>query len=881
MLLCAAVAAQPLPSWDFTASGAEITWAANEYLQEVALRDGALEARGVGHDPIFHIGGIDFPAAANQFLVLRIAADRPGRGEVFFSGTLEGAYQGFSQSKSVGFQVGASEGFQDIAIFPFWQAEGRILQLRLDLYDGAHFRIAGLRVEEIPPMEGRDVTAWNFKDGTPQDWTRFGDDGRMLWGMLQGVDAGDHGWLALQVMSSGECAVEARWAARQGRGYEAVHAPVRAGEARWYNVELQGEPQWSGDIAAVGLHLPPDVELLAVQLTDAPVGPAEFVISYFGPENGVNRAGQKLSIMARVENWGGATEAPEALVLDAPGGVQIEAMPEEALSPVAPGEKRDLRWTVRADAPGEYALSLQSKEDAINAVLRVMPPATAPPADYVPEPTPVETVTDVCAYYFPGWGNDSSWAPIRNTAPQRKPVLGYYDEANSEVVDWQIKWAVENGITCFLVDWYWVAGSQHLTHWFEAYREARYRDELQVAIMWANHNPPKTHTMDDWRAVTQEWIDHYFNLPTYYAIDGMPALFFWSPVNLRDDLGGSEAVAQALAMSQQMAKEAGHKGIAFVALFDHDTPQQAERLAAEGYYGATNYHEWGDAEHVGDTPMRFRFEDVVKTSPAAWARREANAGALRYFPVADTGWDSRPWHGTRARVFDGRTPALWEQLLIDLKTFAVEEEKPFVVLGPLNEWGEGSYIEPATEYDFAMYEAIRRVFAKGEPSEWPVNIAPGDVALGPYDFPPMVQVTVWDFEDGPQGWSAMMGIDGFSASEGALRFSTATHDAALNGPVVQIGAATVTALEITLRSHGGAEGVDDRMQLFWSDGGSTSEAQSMRMPVVHDGEWRTCRFDLGSHPRWRGTITRLRFDPSNQRSVSVEIGRVAFVMAEY
>ena len=30
--------------------------------------------------------------------------------------------------------------------------------------------------------------------------------------------------------------------------------------------------------------------------------------------------------------------------------------------------------------------------------------------------------------------------------PERKPVLGWYDEASPEVADWQIKWAVEHGI---------------------------------------------------------------------------------------------------------------------------------------------------------------------------------------------------------------------------------------------------------------------------------------------------------------------------------------------------------------------------------------------------------------------------------------------------
>jgi hypothetical protein len=880
LLLICALVSQPAPAWDFTTPDAALTWTPNAHFTDVAIHDGALEAKGAGADPIFNIDDVDFVATANRYLILEIAADRPGRGEVFFTGTHEGPYGGFSQDKSVPFHVAAGDGLQRIPIFPFWQAEGRIVRLRLDLYDGARFRIAGLRVAEIPVAPAGN-TAWDFTGDTPSDWTRFGADHRTLWGMLAGVDAETHGWLAVRLDAQREAAVEVRWAARAARGYEAVHAPVLPGEPRWYNVELIGEPTWAGDIAAIGLHLPSDVTLLGAQLADGPVGPAEFVVEYFGPENGVNRAGREVPLLGRFANTGGEAARVPLPTLRLPEGVTLVADPEGPAPRLKPGERADVRWTVRADEPGAYTLALGEGDDAEEATLNILPAVTVEAADYVPAPWPVATEVDVAAYYFPGWGRDASWEPVRSTAPNRKPVLGYYDESKVEVVDWQIKWAVENGISCFLVDWYWVAGRQQLTHWFEAYREARYRDALEVAIMWANHNPPGTHSLDDWRAVTQEWIDHYFNLPTYYRIDGMPAIFFWSPTNLRNDLGGSEAVKEALALSQQMARDAGYEGIAFVALFDHDTPQQAARLAEEGYHGATNYHEWGDATYAGDTPNRYRFADVVETSPEAWARREADSGALEYYPVADTGWDSRPWHGTRARVFEGRTPELWETLLRDLKTFAAEEDKPLVVLGPLNEWGEGSYIEPAVEYDFAMYEAIRRVFAKGDPEDWPLNLAPADVDLGPYAFPPTPKVTTWDFDSGAgESWSPLMGVSDFAVKDGKMHFTTATTDPALNGPVVRLDAAEFEAIEIRMRTAGAEPGTRDTLQFFWSGGGNTSEAQSIATPVTHDGAWHTYRLDLANHPRWRGAITRLRLDPSIRMGLAIAIERIAFVGEE-
>ncbi|MBN2272524.1 MAG: glycoside hydrolase family 99-like domain-containing protein, partial [Sedimentisphaerales bacterium] len=102
----------------------------------------------------------------------------------------------------------------------------------------------------------------------------------------------------------------------------------------------------------------------------------------------------------------------------------------------------------------------------------------------------------------------------------------------------------------------------------------------------------------------------------------------------------------------------------------------------------------------------------------------------------DTGWDSRPWHGDKSMVIQGRTPQLFEELLRQAKSFCEERGKTMLILGPVNEWGEGSYIEPCTEFGFEMLEAVRKVFATRVSTSRPVNVSPSDVGLGSYDFPP-------------------------------------------------------------------------------------------------------------------------------------------------
>jgi hypothetical protein len=185
--------------------------------------------------------------------------------------------------------------------------------------------------------------------------------------------------------------------------------------------------------------------------------------------------------------------------------------------------------------------------------------------------------------------------------------------------------------------------------------------------------------------------------------------------------------------SREMARKAGYDGIEFVAVNLGYNAQEIAMLKQEGYSGVTNYHEWGT-----DTPDKesASYENVVANAPAAWEAKNAvaAAGGLTYYPVVDTGWDSRPWHGEDALNLRGRNAALFADLLQKAKEFALAKDKKILVLGPVNEWGEGSYIEPCLEHGFSMYKAIRLTFLSGALEQWPANFAPADIGLGPYDY---------------------------------------------------------------------------------------------------------------------------------------------------
>ena len=382
--------------------------------------------------------------------------------------------------------------------------------------------------------------------------------------------------------------------------------------------------------------------------------------------------------------------------------------------------------------------------------------------------------------------------------------------------------------------------------------------------MWANHNRPGSHSAEDWKAVTQYWIDNYFGMKEYYRIDDKPVVVIWSPSNIRRDVGGTEEAAKLYAMSQAMAKEAGYKGIYFVAMFDHESKFGYEALKKEGYDAATSYHGFQVAQRRSGKRW-FDFQEVVDTSPELWEREEADSGAMEYFPIVDSGWDSRPWHGGQSLVVSGRTPEKFGALCRKAKAFAKKHGSRIIAIGPCNEWGEGSYIEPYSEYGFGDLDALREAFC--EPGDYPPNLVPEDLRRGPYDLPLPQEKTSWDFDkkQDVDDWSC----SGIRKSHGEGTFVGEAYggDPTMTSPPVRFGAGRFSKLVIRMRCDRESTG-----QLFWATSSQkTCENNSVHFKIAGDNEFHEYVLDLASQPGWRGVITTLRLDPVHTADRRFEI----------
>jgi hypothetical protein len=217
------------------------------------------------------------------------------------------------------------------------------------------------------------------------------------------------------------------------------------------------------------------------------------------------------------------------------------------------------------------------------------------PADpgALPPPTPVSTSPYlVGAYYFPGWPSYAKWQRL-DAFPERVPLLGYYREGDPEVMDWQIRWAVEHGISFFAFDWYWDRGRRQLEHALHGgYLQSRFRSMLKFCLLWANHNPPGSFSEPDLLAVVDYWIEHYFHMPEYLTLDGRPMVIIFSTPSLTRDMG-SEAVRRGIERMRARVRARGFPDLFLVAVTGPGRVPLEERLAqqkSEGYDAATGYN---------------------------------------------------------------------------------------------------------------------------------------------------------------------------------------------------------------------------------------------------------------------------------------------------
>ncbi len=883
--------------WRFDALDVLREWRTNQDVVEIRVEDGAMRFRTQGYDPILEfVPLLDIPTVPQQSVEIGMKCSRDGVAELFWSNTTESPYGGFMPEKRTEFRVVGDNQWRTYRIFPFWQHEGRIVRFRFDPPQYADVSLQYIRIVRlnVPVASGQQrqflfrngAEGWTAWHGVSMQSTAGGLRLRMtepdgFAGVLVNLPADDLSVLALRLRSNSSREGAIVFAARSAYGLKAHSFDVPAdGKTHLLNLDMLESPDWKGEVVMLGIRpgarVGDEIVLESLQVSDRAIGPADLRVLFFGVEDALPRAGVPVQVVLRVMNMGGETARRLNARLLLPSGARIVNKSKQPGQEVSFSHEAEWRWQVVFPKAyrGELSVHITGNNIApqratVQAV--ITPRLSSRQLKEVPAPQVVKPAYGVGVYYFPGWRTSSQWYPITRF-PERKPVLGWYLEGDRQIADWHIRWAVEHGITFFVYDWYWVQGARQLEHALhEGYLQSPFRKYLQFCLLWANHNPPNTSSLEDCVAVTRHWIEQYFFRPEHLTIDGKPAVIIFSPYRLRADLG-ADGVKRALDAMRNECVKAGLKGLYILACVG--STGEAVVCAREGYDAITAYN-W---PHLGMPPgvQQAPFDTLVDAYREQWQSIVKECPIPMLVPVSG-GWDSRPWHGKSALVRTGRNPQNFKRHLQDARRFVEANPRktlPMVLIEAWNEWGEGSYIEPHREFVFGYLDAIREVFTSAPARH--VDLTPADVGMTPPQVPVLSPSTTrWDFSQGTLGWEVGMYITDPRIEYGALTVQTTGNDPALFGPPIQIDAGRYRRIRIRLRLTPDDGAFEESAQIFWSTRTlAESEATSVRFPVRVDGQWHEHVVNVGENPRWRGVVTRLRFDPCNRAGVKVQVSAI-------
>jgi hypothetical protein len=339
-----------------------------------------------------------------------------------------------------------------------------------------------------------------------------------------------------------------------------------------------------------------------------------------------------------------------------------------------------------------------------------------------------ETAYKIGTYYYPGWRNDllggvskRPWQALERF-PERKPELGFYDDGNEDVVNTQLGWMHDYGLSFVAFDWYWnaklgVLKSQSL----DAYLRSPNRSKVQFVLNWCNH-AEFPQSADEVDRMVRFWVQNYLKRPEYLRINGRPVVFvFWARFLDEHAAAFGMTTNTLLSRAQDVARHEGVPGIFFIGGAGANSPS-VKLDGGVGFqaFSAYNYQGPGTFTFSDSRRLSHSYSELDQSYRNHWDWMFKNSPVPYVIPMT-AGWDRRPWGGTTEDSLHDNsvsTPQEFEAHLRAAKVLMDEHPQQSLRMGVIccwNELGEGSYIEPTQGTGFSYLERIKAVF--GQPAK--------------------------------------------------------------------------------------------------------------------------------------------------------------------
>ncbi|GCE15119.1 glycoside hydrolase family 99-like domain-containing protein [Tengunoibacter tsumagoiensis] len=370
----------------------------------------------------------------------------------------------------------------------------------------------------------------------------------------------------------------------------------------------------------------------------------------------------------------------------------------------------------------------------------------------------------VGVYYFPNYHRDvrndewmgegwTEWDLLRQAQPRypghRQPRVsawGQFDESDPVWAAREIDLATDHGVNTFLYDWYWYDQRPYLQDALErGFLQAPNRERMNFALMWANHDfrsifpaPPSKDqqllargsvTAEQFDVMTDYIIDHYFSHPNYLKVNNAPYFAIYDLGTFVKGLGGLEAAHNAIEQFRTKVRALGWSDLHLhghifsrtiltseMSLTNPSEVIEQLGLASTSIYAWPHFYD-PDAGGFPKSDYRLAMASIHE------AEEQYRTASVPYYPCVSVGWDSTPRTPAEepyiaygypwTAVLEGNTPEAFREALQWAKAYAdqTQAQTPRIItINAWNEWTEGSYLLPDTDYGNAYLDVVHEVF---------------------------------------------------------------------------------------------------------------------------------------------------------------------------
>ncbi|MCK9224201.1 MAG: glycoside hydrolase family 99-like domain-containing protein [Candidatus Muirbacterium halophilum] len=335
-------------------------------------------------------------------------------------------------------------------------------------------------------------------------------------------------------------------------------------------------------------------------------------------------------------------------------------------------------------------------------------------AFYLPQFHPIEENNKWWGKGFTEWTNVGKAKPLfeGHKQPKLPADLGYYDLRVKETRREQAKLAKEHGVEAFCYWHYWFAGKQLLELPFQEVVKDKEID-FPFCLGWANqtwsgiwHGAPDKILIEQTYPGIEDYKKHFYSLleafkdERYMKIDGKLVFLIYNPKNLPD-------AKEFTKYWRELAQKEGLNGFHFIAHLSNEARKYGCDSCVENAPFLTMKATMKGVKYLDsiEQPTVYEYKDLVNYSTKYQLNLDENE-----LPLVMPNWDNTPRSKGRGVVLEGSTPELFKEILhntIQKVKKSYKEEYQIIFVKAWNEWAEGNYLEPDSEFGLQYLEALR------------------------------------------------------------------------------------------------------------------------------------------------------------------------------